>query len=826
MKKITQQLILLLVSFTGMSQTNIQDYDLIRDNLVNEYNRSIPEDAVIQDYIDTQLMTHPTDSEMIGSWSDIVYNVDVQTTKWTSREHLFRLKILSRAYSDANNILWYQNTDVLNAVYLGVDHWVLKDYQTSNFPGKTIYAQQDLITTFLNIEKVEPVLDKYNYHETTTGGVSKNPALKAIMDRAPKPNKYKNSNSAWRNETQVLIAMFTDDEALLINQINQIYQQYTQPSGEEGIQPDGSFHFHGNQFNPDGSTRTDGTGTYIVQFGNYGTSYIDNLDWLEIAAGTPYKFDVQANANTFEFIRNYFVDGISWTYWDDEMDYNLMPRTNDYNQTFDRANKGLRGKEIMIKADPSFASEYEKILTWPNQLTGFKSFWKSDLAIARTANWYASVRMNSTRVLRGESINGENQRGLHQSDGVLMFQQSGKEYENIGALWNWKMLPGVTCDQGINNLIHGHYNRVEALGETTYAGSIGTVNSRGMASMINKRVNLYAKKSWFFDEDVIVCLGSGIDGTGTTIIETINNDGNTITSEFTGTADDVFTTIQQSFNIGDAKDKNNTVLPAGETAMSANDWVYHDNAVYQSTTPFKVDVSFRQDNWSKLEAVKDQEDEGTIFSTWIDHGQSPANESYAYFIYPQADGTNIPDRISKRPTILVNTESVHAIEIDDRLYASFYEAGSVIASNGVVIQVDVPCLLAIDGDKIFVADPNHDKSSVLVKVDATDYNITFPTGDNQGRQEIVTAASSVLSLNKAGEIDKSLYLYPNPAKDTLFISGATEGAIARIFDVSGRETSTQKVISGKVNTANLVSGLYFILLENNGLEQTLKFVKE
>ena len=65
--------------------------------------------------------------------------------------------------------------------------------------------------------------------------------------------------------------------------------------------------------------------------------------------------------------------------------------------------------------------------------------------IHRTANFYASVRMHSTRVRAVEiSVNRENLKGYHLSDGVYFLMQRGDEFHGIQPIWNYRKLPGLT----------------------------------------------------------------------------------------------------------------------------------------------------------------------------------------------------------------------------------------------------------------------------------------------------------------------------------------------------------------------------------------------
>jgi len=73
----------------------------------------------------------------------------------------------------------------------------------------------------------------------------------------------------------------------------------------------------------------------------------------------------------------------------------------------------------------------------------------------------------------------------------------------------------------------------------------------------------------------------------------------------------------------------------------------------------------------------------------------------------------------------------------------------------------------------------------------------------------------------------SLSLYPNPAKNVLYIGGLSEATELSLLELSGREIAHLSVSPGSafIDLSRLTSGTYFIQLRKNGAMQTLKFVK-
>ena len=73
----------------------------------------------------------------------------------------------------------------------------------------------------------------------------------------------------------------------------------------------------------------------------------------------------------------------------------------------------------------------------------------------------------------------------------------------------------------------------------------------------------------------------------------------------------------------------------------------------------------------------------------------------------------------------------------------------------------------------------------------------------------------------------SVALYPNPAKDELFIDGIGYYQKVQITDANGKVIMTQNVKPGmySINISTLKAGTYVVTLSGNDDTQSLKFVK-
>ena len=74
----------------------------------------------------------------------------------------------------------------------------------------------------------------------------------------------------------------------------------------------------------------------------------------------------------------------------------------------------------------------------------------------------------------------------------------------------------------------------------------------------------------------------------------------------------------------------------------------------------------------------------------------------------------------------------------------------------------------------------------------------------------------------------ALSVYPNPAKDIIYIAGLTDFSEASIFDSGGKITNRFKTVSNSrgLNISNLRRGMYFFKVSSVNDTQVLKFVKD
>ena len=646
------------------------EHDQIQKQFIEYFTSSYKTDDIVKNLL--------LEMKSDGTWSDIDYNSQ-QRGGWPTLTHLKQLALMATSYAQPTS-MFYKSPKMLKSILQGIDYWLDKDYQNPNWWQVEIGIPENMLITFILLgdDLPQEILER-----------AQNSVLKRTKMGMTGQNKV------WLAGIAFMKGYLDNDSKLMKSSSDSIWSELI-VSTNEGIQPDWSFHQHGPQ----------------QQFGNYGLSFGERMVmWGSILRGTSFSL----SDDKLYILRQYQLNGPTWISWKGKMDLVGCGRqitAGCQTKKFKQLSNQLKILELI---DPEHENEYKEALYTSENRIGHRSFWRSEMAVQREKNWYASVKMSSTRVIGSETVNSENVLGLHLGDGMLLTYINGKEYENITPLWDWHRLPGTTCDQGLNNLKpKGCKN---SYGGSAFSGVLGDDYS-GLASMIYKRNKISAHKSYFFTSNGIVCLGSGIDG------------------ESKGP---VYTSVQQSLVDGDVitsegpLDKNHNVFNKGS-------WIYHRGIGYQLLCDNAYsDINIVNGNWqSCFTALESKPVTGKVFSIWIDHGRSPKNQTYEYKIYPNSTAETMDQLIKNSKTkIISNTGNIQSIEENGVVYAVFYNAGKLVINKDKVIEVDVPCLLMLKENKIMVSDPIQQSVSLNIKINGRNKKIEFPKGDNAGNCTIV-----------------------------------------------------------------------------------------
>ena len=540
-----------------------------------------PSPASVAKLIDSQLLD--------GSWANIEYD-DKRTNSWRGSKHLKNLNTLALHW------LYTGEYPALLACHMAMEYWFSRpELGSHHWWYQMIYVPREMGQALLILKK--EISDK-----------EREGAIRVMKE------SYGHVNATGQNKValasnRLVLGLFNDDYELVKKSYEQIASEVVITEAE-GLQKDMSYHQHGP----------------MLQFGNYGLAYAKSMsEWVYLFDGTPLEFPKENR----DLICNYVQDGLRWVVWNGFFDMSALGRQiYKGNQTSKTKAVQQAISNLRIKDD---------------EPSGAKYFPRSDFGVYRADRWYASIRMQSTRV-KGYEYLKENMKAYFSSDGALLVRVEGDEYEDVAACWNWLHVPGTTTyDNGVDILgreAEFPYNKSDKV--------FGKVDGNVMVTAMDyDRDGLKARKAWFFYPKGIICIGSGI---------TMEQDS------------EVVTTVNQC-NI------------SGEITRG-QDWAFHDSVAYLmlDSNEFVCEKTQRSGNWSYIKRGESKRQEKKMFfDMYIPHGRSPENAAYAYIIVPATKNVKTAEKIvSKDVKVLKNTSEIQSVSLCGRTYTVDWTSASII----------------------------------------------------------------------------------------------------------------------------------------------------
>jgi chondroitin AC lyase len=612
-----------------------------------------------------------------GSWSDIDYD-EIPAGGWGPWDHSRRLIVMAKAYRTPGQGL-YRDPSLLADINAALAY-EKRFYGATVFPAGnwwfwTIGIPIDLGPTLLLMQghADQALIDDLTLAMQIRIGSS--PTSRGIVGPVPT-----GENLVWSSFTHLCLALLKNDTAMLAA-VSDAMTVVARPTSGEGIKADGSFHQHGAQ----------------LYTGGYGGSFANDVArYALITRGTPYAM---APASLASFA-DYLADGIAWALYGNYFDVSVIGREVARPTTtgFNGIAALLQASQIDTPRRAEIRAAAAKMLeSWgalPAELAGLaaqvetagitgawpeghRHYFVSDYTVHRRANWFASVKMFSTRTKSGEDTNDENILGSRQSDGRFYLVMDGDEYfgRDVWPAFDWTRLPGVTVEQKADtaSALYGY-------GKRTFAGGTGD-GRNGVSAMELAPLGsvLTARKSWFFFDDAIVFLANGITSPSANRVETIVNQW--------------------------------PLMNAAAQVTRHDDWAVLERVGYwfPSTTGVQISRETRTGTWSSLGGSSDTTQRSReIVTMWLDHGTSPMNATAEYAIVPGVSPVEMADWAASRPlTIVANDDTTSAVR-DNRTGAlgiTFWRAGAV---EGV--QSTAAAVVYMSGDlramHVTVADPN------------------------------------------------------------------------------------------------------------------------
>lgn len=686
-------------SYITVEQTDPQVTERIRYIVRNNdgtdiVNRELPEGA--NDSLTTVYLSafQPQDS----LWPDLDYQSQ-QRGSWPPALHVQRISTIARSYKTPDSP-YYNKQEVSAVMHQAMNKWFDMGLVCPNWWYNEIGGPRILGPALIML-----------YDELTDAE-----RLKAIKYMGQAKIGMTGQNKTWLAANVLFRGLLERDEQVVKTARNAIVEEIViAPKGEEGIQPDGSFHQHGPQ----------------QQFGNYGLAYMTGLTWWgKIFHGTQFALSEEE----VRILRMYVIDGLSKVVWKGMMDVNSCGR-----QLFPYVPEGKAlafGKVLldMAKLDPQYAAVYGNLYDQlikgedvANPNSGFSHFYTSDMSVYRRPEWYGSLRMSSPRVIGAEIVNGENLLSYQMADGALYVYKTGREYEDIFGTLDYTQIPGITTNVPYDTCAPFRNGTAKYFwGENTYVGGVTLERTGGVSAMTLERNGLSAHKAWFFGEDYIVCRGMDINSPAVT-------------------GRPVRTTVAQELFGGEVSVRRpngtvfETITGAGTWTFTRGQgplWVLHNGVGYwfPDGENLTVNVEDVTGNWARFATQYEGTPDVTqrIFSLVLSHGYEPTGENYNYVIVPLAESLNYQEwAAGNAPVRFIHNpedkKDILAVEWPElgRKDVVFYEAGSKHFPDGTVVKSNAPAILSLEGVQIVsLAEPTQTLESITITVSKDGYSHT------------------------------------------------------------------------------------------------------
>ncbi|BCW11755.1 hypothetical protein NtRootA4_28180 [Arthrobacter sp. NtRootA4] len=379
-----------------------------------------------------------------------------------------------------------------------------------------------------------------------------------------------------------------------------------------------------------------------------------------------------------------------------------------------------------------------------------RMFADQDRLVHHRPQWGCTVNLSSKRIGRYEWGNSENNLGWYQGDGMTFVYTRQDPWQFSSDFWptvDPYALPGTTVNDQARASGAGGAGTGIPRAFQAFAGGL-TVDGRwGVIGMdhLNHNKTLSGRKSWFFLDDAVVCLGAGITGTGGAAVQT--------------------TVENRAFASGTVPalrtDSRNRRMAPGDAAVQLQRSVHiegHGGYVFLdapgvSGVP-EVAVVRRTGSWFDVNSGADtggSTDPVTRDYVTVTHrhGVDPSGSGYAYMVLPAAShSTTFSQSANPDVNVLANSSEVQMVELDkDQLVlANFFAAGT---AGGYAVSGS--CTLAAHqaGNQLTlsVADPSRTQASVRITLPGSQWRTVVQADDGVA---LVSAGPVVIEVQLDG----------------------------------------------------------------------------
>lgn len=337
-----------------------------------------------------------------------------------------------------------------------------------------------------------------------------------------------------------------------------------------------------------------------------------------------------------------------------------------------------------------------------------------DRMVHRRTDFVLGLALYSSRVANYEAVNGQNKRGWYTGHGMTYLYNDAVNHYRDG-FWptvDALRLAGVTSD--------GRAVAHKARLSDPWTGGARLDDSGLMGARISWNEGpSRATKSWFCLDEHIICLGSGISGTGGVRLET-TLENRRLRSDL---SPDVLRVDGRALAaVGEPVD----VTVAGWLHLSEMGGVVPRLDEGEGDTPVLAKLEERTGAWSDIDELNPPAPpiSRNYATVWFDHGVDPSNGGYAYALLPGADpeetrrfALDLPVRVLRRDA------DCHCVQQSSRgLTAAAVWTDRWIEIDQIALLGPCAAIWRREGGvlDLSIADPTHLRESISIRVHDTD----------------------------------------------------------------------------------------------------------
>ncbi len=343
------------------------------------------------------------------------------------------------------------------------------------------------------------------------------------------------------------------------------------------------------------------------------------------------------------------------------------------------------------------------------------------LNIHRRDQWMAAAHGFSRYLWASEHYAGANYYGRYLSYGSLFIQTGEPDklitnttsgYQQKG--WNWNAIPGATTIHLPLDLLKANILNVDTYSgyeemlysDEAFAGGISQQGSNGIFAMKLHEHDKYngslrARKSIFFFDKMIVCLGSDIE--------------NSVTKYPTRTT--LYQTLLYSEKETTWQD-GNACKTLNETTFTSTGNFLVNNIRTGYYIPKNQPVSLCRKMQHSCDQATDKPTQGLFASAWIEHGNAPSGAAYEYAVFPETSpekmkmiAQQIQNKKNALYEVLRKDSKAHIVKDNSTNTTGYvlFEPDQFF-ENQLIEKVDSACLLMLkeNGNELIltVCDPD------------------------------------------------------------------------------------------------------------------------